>query len=129
MSERRYDVGPGFVRARECPDCGHTRCVEDCVCNCDAAHAEYEAAHLRAEVERLRAAGDKLALDVAYYGGLGMEHNNCNACDELIDADHPHRPGCSLIAWYALRGGSPEEAVRTYLATRDDGPRVPRGER
>lgn len=54
--ERSIDVGAGFVRARECPDCGHTRCGEDCNCNCDAARAEHEAAALRAEVERLRAA-------------------------------------------------------------------------
>ena len=43
---RSIDVGPGFVRARECPDCGHTKCGESCVCNCDAAHAEYAAAML-----------------------------------------------------------------------------------
>lgn len=54
--ERRYDVGPGFVRAKECPDCFHTRCGEDCVCNCDAARAEDEAAALRGENERLRKA-------------------------------------------------------------------------
>lgn len=51
MTSRRFDIGTGFVRARECPDCGHTRCGEDCVCNCDAAHAEFEAAHLRGVVE------------------------------------------------------------------------------
>jgi hypothetical protein len=45
--ERRFDAGPGFIRARECPDCGHTRCGEDCTCNCDAVHAEHEAAQLR----------------------------------------------------------------------------------
>jgi hypothetical protein len=47
---RRFDVGPGFVRARECPDCGHTRCGDDCTCNCDAAHAEHEAATLRRQL-------------------------------------------------------------------------------
>lgn len=58
MSEkhrRRYESGPGFVRAKECPNCGHTRCGEGCVCNCDAAHAEHEGAYLRAELERLGA--------------------------------------------------------------------------
>lgn len=45
--ERKYDVGPGFVRAKECPDCSHTRCGEDCNCDCDAAHAEHEVAVLR----------------------------------------------------------------------------------
>ena len=49
MSERKIESGPGFVRAKECPDCGHTRCGEGCVCNCDAARAEYEAAALRHE--------------------------------------------------------------------------------
>lgn len=53
-SVRRLDIGRGFVRARECPDCFHTKCGEDCVCNCDAAHAEAEAAHLRAQVEELQ---------------------------------------------------------------------------
>lgn len=48
--QRRFDVGPGFVRARECPDCGHTRCGEDCTCNCGAAHAEHEAAMLRQQL-------------------------------------------------------------------------------
>lgn len=43
MSERRFEAGPGFVRARECPGCGHTRCGEGCTCNCDAARAEVEA--------------------------------------------------------------------------------------
>jgi hypothetical protein len=55
---RRFDVGPGFVRARECPDCGHTRCGDDCTCNCDAAHAEHEAAALR---KRLDGAGDEVS--------------------------------------------------------------------
>lgn len=55
MSTRQLDVGPGFVRAKECPDCGHTKCGEDCVCNCDAARAEHEAAALRAELARVRA--------------------------------------------------------------------------
>lgn len=53
MSERTMDAGPGFVRARECPDCGHTRCGEDCTCNCDAARAECEAAALRQRAEAL----------------------------------------------------------------------------
>ena len=52
---RRIDVGPGFVRARECPDCGHTRCGEDCTCNCDAAHAEHEASVLRQQLADLQA--------------------------------------------------------------------------
>ncbi len=56
MSERIWDVGIGFVRARECPDCFHTKCGESCVCNCDAARAEDEAAHLRGTAERLFAA-------------------------------------------------------------------------
>lgn len=49
---RSIDAGPGFVRARECPDCGHTTCGESCVCNCDAAHAEVEAAALRVAAKR-----------------------------------------------------------------------------
>jgi len=52
---RCIDVGPGFVRARECPDCGHTRCGEDCTCNCDAAHAEHEASVLRQQLADLQA--------------------------------------------------------------------------
>jgi hypothetical protein len=51
---RRFDVGPGYVRARECPDCGHTRCGDGCTCNCDAAHAEHEAAALRQQLDCLR---------------------------------------------------------------------------
>ena len=47
------------LRARECPDCAHVRCDEDCVCNCDAAHAEHEAAQLRAELEAEREAKEK----------------------------------------------------------------------
>lgn len=50
---RVYEQGPGFVRAVECPDCGHTKCGESCVCNCDAARAEDECGRLRVEVERL----------------------------------------------------------------------------
>jgi hypothetical protein len=50
---RQFDVGPGFVRAKECPDCGHTRCGESCVCNCDAARAEYDLAAAKAEIARL----------------------------------------------------------------------------
>lgn len=81
---------------------------------------------LTAEVERLRRAGDQLALDTAYYGGIGIPESDpsCNACDELLDDRGHHRATCSLQAWYALRGGSAVEAVRTYLATRDNGPRV-----
>lgn len=55
MGERRFDVGPGFVRAKECPDCFHTKCGEDCVCNCDAAHAETEAAWFRGALDGARA--------------------------------------------------------------------------
>lgn len=54
MAERKLETGRGFVRAKECPDCGHTRCGEDCVCNCDAARAEHELAQLRAEVMALK---------------------------------------------------------------------------
>lgn len=54
MSGKRvFDVGPGFVRAKECPDCFHTRCGDDCVCNCDAARAEYEAAFHLASLEQV----------------------------------------------------------------------------
>jgi hypothetical protein len=59
-TERRFDVGPGFVRARECPDCAHTRCGEGCVCNCAAAHAEHEAAVLRVQLEKALAEIDRL---------------------------------------------------------------------
>lgn len=62
---RRYDVGPGFVRARECPDCGHTKCSEDCVCNCDAAHAEHEAAARKAREEKLEKALEAATADNA----------------------------------------------------------------
>lgn len=58
MNERQLDIGPGFARAKECPDCNHTRCSDDCVCNCDAARAEHEASTLReqlaAEREKVR---------------------------------------------------------------------------
>mgnify|MGYP001584747356 FL=1 len=50
---RVYEHGPGFVRAVACPDCGHTKCGESCVCNCDAARAEDALARLRVEAERL----------------------------------------------------------------------------
>jgi hypothetical protein len=52
MSNRHLEVGPGFLRAKECPDCFHTNCDEDCGCNCDAARAEDEAGRLRVLVER-----------------------------------------------------------------------------
>jgi hypothetical protein len=45
----------------------HTRCGEDCVCNCDAAHAEHEAATLRTQLaaaERERRDALSYALDV-----------------------------------------------------------------
>lgn len=55
MSTRVFESGPGFVRAKECPDCNHTRCSEDCVCNCDAARAEVEADHWRMRAEKAEA--------------------------------------------------------------------------
>ena len=58
MSERKIESGPGFFRAKECPDCGHTRCGEDCVCNCDAARAEYDAAQKDAVIKALADALD-----------------------------------------------------------------------
>lgn len=54
-AERTFDVGPGYVRARECPDCLHTRCGEGCNCNCDAARAEHELAWCRGRLEELEA--------------------------------------------------------------------------
>ncbi len=33
---RTYDVGPGFVAARACPKCHHTRCGPKCACDCRA---------------------------------------------------------------------------------------------
>lgn len=53
-SRRKVEIGVGFVRARECPGCGHTRCGESCTCNCDAEWAEHEAATLRTQLWRLR---------------------------------------------------------------------------
>jgi hypothetical protein len=55
-TERVYETGPGFVRAKECPDCGHTKCGEDCNCNCDAAKAEHEVAELRVQLENMQKA-------------------------------------------------------------------------
>jgi len=59
--KRIYESGPGFVRAKECPDCGHTRCGEDCVCNCDAARAEHVLAALLVTHQKLVAAFEELA--------------------------------------------------------------------
>ncbi len=61
-ANRIYESGPGFVRATECPDCGHTKCGESCVCNCDAAHAEYECDQLRARYCEAMAALEGLEL-------------------------------------------------------------------
>lgn len=55
LRDAAASVGPGFVRAKECPDCGHMRCNEACNCNCDAAHAEAEAAAYRVTIDRLLA--------------------------------------------------------------------------
>ncbi|MCR4295886.1 MAG: hypothetical protein NUW21_10150 [Elusimicrobia bacterium] len=41
--------------ARACPDCGHTKCGESCVCNCDAARAEDALATARFVLAALRA--------------------------------------------------------------------------
>lgn len=78
---RTFDVGPGFVRAKECPDCLHTKCGEDCNCNCDAARAEYEAAALRAEVEKLRGALRDMRRTHSYTGGIVL--CDCVACGDV----------------------------------------------
>jgi hypothetical protein len=52
--QRIMDDGPGFVRARECPKCMHTRCGLDCHCNCIAAVVEQERDTLRAELKQLQ---------------------------------------------------------------------------
>lgn len=64
MSGRAYDVGPGFVRAKECPDCLHTKCGEGCTCNCDAARTEDEAAQLLEQRNALLAACSLVELAV-----------------------------------------------------------------
>jgi hypothetical protein len=75
MSRPQFiDVGPGFVRARECPDCFHTHCGEDCICNCDAAHAEHEAAGLKAQNAEL---ADALSLALSWVRG---GHEPCGKC-------------------------------------------------
>jgi hypothetical protein len=53
-SSRRFDSGAGFVGARECPDCRHTRCGEDCKCEWDAAHAEHARHKVRSRVDGRR---------------------------------------------------------------------------
>jgi hypothetical protein len=42
-----------------CPDCGHTKCSEDCNCNCDASCAEHEASILIARIERVERERDE----------------------------------------------------------------------
>lgn len=37
--ERQFESGPGFIIAKACPACLHTKCGEDCRCDCDAARA------------------------------------------------------------------------------------------
>jgi hypothetical protein len=55
VTERRLETGPGFVRAKTCPGCGHTHCGESCTCNCDAEHAEHEAAIHKERIAALEA--------------------------------------------------------------------------
>ena len=64
---RRLLPGNGFVMARECPDCLHTRCGEDCVCNCDAAHAEDALSRVCIERDQLRADRDQHLADAEFW--------------------------------------------------------------
>lgn len=80
---RALDIGPGFVRLKECPECGHARCGNDskidgahalaCVCNCDAARAEEECDALRKQnadlLEALREAERVLRMIARSTGG------------------------------------------------------------
>lgn len=81
MGERRFDVGPGFVRAKECPDCFHTRCGEDCACNCDAAHAEVEASWFRAALDAERA---RVATLLEIAGRMHAKSCRCTDCEALV---------------------------------------------
>jgi hypothetical protein len=52
---RRFFIIPGYASAEACPDCLHTKCGEDCVCDCRAAYAEDLAADLAHQRDSLRA--------------------------------------------------------------------------
>lgn len=121
MSERKYDVGTGFVRARECPNCGHTRCGEACVCNCDAAHAEYEAAHLRGVIDGL----------VSGSGTLRELVSNAVAAAEQAKAGGhwDARPGEAAAAALGRPGSFPPVVIedgRAILAALDAEREAPR---
>jgi hypothetical protein len=88
MRETIYEIGPGFVRALECPDCGHTRCGEDCVCNCDAARAEHKIGQLRGLAETaLRDEWRKLRDDARYYDCAAAAVRFAAQCGLLDDQE------------------------------------------
>lgn len=72
------------MRTRECPDCGHVQCDEGCVCNCDAAHAEHEAAILRVMLTTRHA--EPIRCDAADRLDLVCRLLQQNGCD--CDCDH-----------------------------------------
>lgn len=87
--ERRLEVGPGFVRARECPDCGHTRCSEECVCNCDAARAEAQAAFNGSHIRELEGAlaGVQQALEASIADNNAMRAERDEAVALLMTTE------------------------------------------
>lgn len=110
---RAFDVGPGFIRARECPDCFHTRCGESCVCNCDAAHAEYEAAALRMLLAlATQQCGDLAEALRAFLaesdGALSGEESDCGWCEDTI-------------AHCVCRAGKARAALARYDVTKGPG--------
>jgi hypothetical protein len=124
VSERTYDVGPGFVRAKECPDCGHTRCGNasridsadalSCACNCDAARAEEEADVLR---DKLGEVGLRLGEVQLRYEAAQRENDALRAKvaeARVRDLEAALGRPCCQHRWHSAALSSRQDAARGH---------------
>jgi hypothetical protein len=88
MGERAFKTGPGFVSAEPCPHCLHTKCGEDCGCNCGAVRAEARVA----ELEQVNASlQSRLEMLQAAARQVNAEHRSLLSAEELAQFDEDNR--------------------------------------
>lgn len=99
-----------------CPDCGHVRCPEACVCNCDAARAEEECARLCVERDAWRIWAAELVLDLGRQSLCATHPDRVvRKIIEQLARMAPGVPRCHRCGCFATRHECDDEELRACV--------------